>query len=78
MADQVARQTAQQQEAAPLLVRETSFIPKYTKAETRALLAQEGTQTHLSRWITLQKLVLPEQQAITIIKQIHDTLHIGP
>nr|XP_020768973.1 uncharacterized protein LOC110150390 isoform X2 [Odocoileus virginianus texanus] len=79
LADQVARQTALQREVAPLLVLETSFIPKYTKAETRALLAQEGTQTHPSGWITLhEKLVLPEQQAITIIKQIHDALHIGP
>ena len=78
LADQVARQIAMQQEAVPLLVLETSFTPKYTKAETRALLAREGTQTHPSGWITLhEKLVLPEQQAITIIKQIHDTLHIG-
>ena len=78
LADQVAQQTALQREAAPLLVLETSFIPKYTKAETRVLLTQEGTQTHPSGWITLhEKLVLPEQQAITIIKQIHDTLHIG-
>ncbi|XP_070310258.1 uncharacterized protein [Odocoileus virginianus] len=51
----------------------------YQLVQDLRLINEAVVPTHPSRWITLhEKLVLPEQQAITIIKQIHDTLHIGP
>ena len=78
-ADQVARQIALQQGPLPILFLKTSLTPNYSKAKMEALLSQEGTSKHPSGWITLHdKLVLPEKQAMSIITQIHDSLHIGP
>ena len=76
---QVARQIALQQGPLPTLFLRTSLTLNYSKAKIEALLSQEGTSKHRSGWITLHdKLVLPEKQAMSIITQIHDSLHIGP
>ena len=78
-ADQVARQIALQQGPLPILFLKTSPTPNYSKAKMEAFLSQEGASKHPSGWITLHdKLVLPEKQAMSIITQIHDSLHIGP
>ena len=78
-ADQVAGQIALQQGPLPILFLRTSLTLNYSKAKIEALLSQENTSKHSSGWITLHdKLVLPEKQAMSIITQIHDSLHIGP
>ena len=75
----MAKQIALQQGPPPILFLRTSLTPNYSKAKMEALLSQEGTSKHPSGWITLHdKLVLPEKQAMSIIIQIHDSLHIGP
>ena len=75
----MARQIALQQGPLPTLFLRTSLTLNYSKAKIETLLSQEGTSKHRSGWITLHdKLVLPEKQAMSIITQIHDSLHIGP
>ena len=75
----MARQIALQQGPLPILFLKTSLTPNYSKAEMEALLSQEGASKHPSGWITLHdKLILPKKQAMSIITQIHDSLHIGP
>ena len=75
----MAKQIALQQGPLPILFLRTSLTPNYSKAKMEALLLQEGALKHPSGLITLHdKLVLPEKQAMSIITQIHDSLHIGP
>ena len=75
----MARQIALQQGPLPILFLKTSLTPNYSKAKMEAFLSQEGASKHPSGWITLHdKIILPKKQAMSIITQIHDSLHIGP
>lgn len=77
-ADHTARSLTTQMPAAPILFLSTSLKPSYSQQERQNLLTIGG-QEHPKGWIFVgDKIALSSQDAMPLLTEIHNSLHIGP